>query len=575
MKTPSDPQSDTTKANIKRRLRGRKTSVSHQPPPLKLIPNQQDLNGSQNLEQKVENKVKEQLEPTEQGNLNPPSPQLNVPKSRTLRSQLLRTILPVVLAPLAIAGIVSWGMTNYQASGRTETKLWNDAMLSSNLAGVKVKDALLSSSLAENSLTIDVARAANFDELAVPLEHVGLSNTEKIQILAPVSKAVISTITSNGAIAQKEVEGGDAVLQTATALLAELEVQKANFGENAPLGKKPSYVATTGQLQGLTIVPYVRQEGQLVLSTSFDRDGRKYSLAAVPGIDLVSVTSIDLSEIAAAGNEHGLIFVLIFLSLGAVGAGIVVSLARRWSAPLKELTGTSEQVAAGNLDAYVEPRGTTETQTLAVSFNNLVARVKDLLSKQEVEGKRLQLCADIATSARESLDIHEVFKKAVQGTQQILNAERVFIYRFNPDWSGYVVAEAVAPGLPTCMKIKVADTYFTSSKVGVELYRKGRVFVIDDIYKANLTHCHIELYERLKIKANVITPLISGDKLLGLMCTQQCSNPRTWQQSEVDFCTQVSTQLGLAIDRIGYLQKREVEAKQQEVEAKRLQLCAD
>jgi methyl-accepting chemotaxis protein PixJ len=575
MKTPSDSQSNTTKANIKRRLRGRKTGVSHQPPPLKLIPNQQDLNGSQNLEQKVENKVKEQLEPTEQGNLNPPSPQLKVPKSRTLRSQLLRTILPVVLAPLAIAGIVSWGMTNYQASGRTETKLWNDAMLSSNLAGVKVKDALISSSLAKNSLTIDVARAANFDELAVPLEHVGLSNTEKIQILAPVSKAVISTITSNGAIAQKEVLGEEPILQTATALLAELEVQKANFGKNATPGKKPSYVATTGQLQGLTIIPYVHQEGQLVLTTSFDRDGRKYSLAAVPGIDLVSVSSIDLSEIAAAGNEHGLIFVLIFLSLGAVGAGIVVSLARRWSAPLKELTGTSEQVAAGNLDAYVEPRGTTETQTLAVSFNNLVARVKDLLNKQEVEGKRLQLCADIATSARESLDIHEVFKKAVQGTQKILNAERVFIYRFNPDWSGYVVAEAVAPGLPTCMKIKVADTYFTSSKVGVELYRKGRVFVIDDIYKANLTHCHIELYERLKIKANVITPLISGDKLLGLMCTQQCSAPRTWQQSEVDFCTQVSTQLGLAIDRIGYLQKREVEAKQQEVEAKRLQLCAD
>src|SRR6476620_5352906 len=71
-------------------------------------------------------------------------------------------------------------------------------------------------------------------------------------------------------------------------------------------------------------------------------------------------------------------------------------------------------------------------------------------------------------------------------------------------------------GFPSCMNLKVTDTYFTDSDAGVELYRKGRIFVIDDIYKTNLTGCHVELYERLKIKANVITPVVSGDKLLGL-----------------------------------------------------------
>ncbi|WP_445223385.1 GAF domain-containing protein [Coleofasciculus sp. FACHB-SPT9] len=186
---------------------------------------------------------------------------------------------------------------------------------------------------------------------------------------------------------------------------------------------------------------------------------------------------------------------------------------------------------------------------------------KEAEAKQrEVEANLTQLFADIANSARESLDVKEVFEKAVIGAQQILNAERVFLYRFNPDWSGNVVAEAVTPGLPTCMNMKVADTYFTDSEAGVELYRKGRVFVIDDIYQANLAPCHVELYERLKIKANVITPIVSGDKLLGLMCTQQCSTPRTWQQSEVAICTQLSTQVGLAIDRISYLEQKEAQA---------------
>ncbi|HYE73957.1 MAG TPA: GAF domain-containing protein, partial [Blastocatellia bacterium] len=155
----------------------------------------------------------------------------------------------------------------------------------------------------------------------------------------------------------------------------------------------------------------------------------------------------------------------------------------------------------------------------------------------------------------------DVFEKAVQGAQQIVNAERVFLYRFNPDWSGNVVAEAVLPGLPSCLNLKVTDTYFTQSDAGVELYRNGRVFVIDDIYKANLTPCHLELYERLQLRANVITPIVRGDKLLGLLCTQQCTTPRVWQQSEIDLCTQLSTQIGLALDRISYLEQKEAEAK--------------
>jgi methyl-accepting chemotaxis protein PixJ len=185
--------------------------------------------------------------------------------------------------------------------------------------------------------------------------------------------------------------------------------------------------------------------------------------------------------------------------------------------------------------------------------------------QREVGAQRTQLFADIATIARESLDVKEVFEKSVQGAQQILNAERVFLYLFNADWSGNVVSEAVAAGLPSCLNMKVTDTYFTDSDKGVELYRNGRVFVINDIYEANLTLCHVELYERLQIKANVITPIVSSDKLLGLLCTQQCSEPRTWQQPEVELCMQLSTQIGLAIDRISYLKQKEAESKRSQL----------
>jgi methyl-accepting chemotaxis protein PixJ len=188
--------------------------------------------------------------------------------------------------------------------------------------------------------------------------------------------------------------------------------------------------------------------------------------------------------------------------------------------------------------------------------------------KQETEAKQAQLFAEIANSARSAADIEPLFQKAVVETQELLNAERVSVYRFNQDWSGDIVAEASAPDVPPCLSMKVADTYFTDSDVGVEMYRNGRVFVIDDIYKAKLTPCHREVYERLKIRSVVITPIVGGDKLLGLMCTQQYSSPRAWQQSEINFCTQLATQVGLALDRISYFEQKETEAKKQETEAK-------
>src|SRR6478672_1593454 len=558
MNKPSDSKSPKSQTNG--RVKGRKRTVSQIP----IVPESTEsktLNEAHPLEASVSNgSINGQRNKKSASTAHPHAAKSG--SSFSLRRQLLMTILPMVLAPLAIAGAVSWGITNYQATQRSESKLLNDALLASNLTGSLVGNgARVPSALAESPVIINAAK-------------IGLSRSEKIQILAPGSQEVVTTITANGSQPQQELLGGEPILQKATALLDELKVQKGMYGDQPSPGQKPGYVANRNPLQGLTIVPYV-QEGQLVLTTSFNQDGRKYTLAVVPGIDWVSISSLDLAEIGALGNEHGLIFILTFLALGAVGAGIAVGLARRWSAPLNELTGTSEQLASGNLDTYVEPRGSTETQTLAVSFNHLVGRVKDLLHQQELEAKRAKLFAEIAAIAREAQSGQQVFSTAIQGAQEILKAERVFLYRFNPDWSGNVVAEAAMPGLPSCLNRSVHDTYFIDSEVGVELYRKGRVFVVDDIYNANLTPCHARMYEEFGIKANIITPIVSGDKLLGLMCTQQCSSPRNWQPSEVDFCTQLSVQMGLALDRISYLEKKETEVKQQAVEAKRIQLCAD
>ena len=63
-----------------------------------------------------------------------------------------------------------------------------------------------------------------------------------------------------------------------------------------------------------------------------------------------------------------------------------------------------------------------------------------------------------------------------------------------------------------------------------------------------LTYCYIEQLEKLEVKANLVTPIINEGKLFGLLVAHQCSAPRTWQQYEIRWVTQIATQVGFALD---------------------------
>ncbi len=200
-------------------------------------------------------------------------------------------------------------------------------------------------------------------------------------------------------------------------------------------------------------------------------------------------------------------------------------------------------------------------QRMEGQIQDLIGQLQALLVAEAQSTKQANFLADIATfSTRDCEDLMSLFNKLVQGTQQILKAERVFLYRFNRDGSGYIAAEAVAPGWPSCLNMKILDIYFTKFKNSIKNYKATRLCVINDIYKAGLAGGHVQLYEELGIRANVIAPIVKSDQFWGLICTQQCSKPRRWQQSEIDFLKQLTTELGLILDRMALLEQKEAEA---------------
>lgn len=194
--------------------------------------------------------------------------------------------------------------------------------------------------------------------------------------------------------------------------------------------------------------------------------------------------------------------------------------------------------------------------------------VQDITERHQAEADlrrqnlRSQLFANISLSIRDSLNLDQILKTTVTEVRQFLQTDRVFVYRFEPDWSGVVTVESVAPNYPSVLNVKVEDTFFQDA-ANRDSYRRGRIQVTEDIYTAGLSPCHINNLVPLGIRANLVVPILQGQDLWGLLVANDCSQPRQWQPLEVELLQQLATQVGIAIRQSELYRK--VQAANQEL----------
>jgi len=162
--------------------------------------------------------------------------------------------------------------------------------------------------------------------------------------------------------------------------------------------------------------------------------------------------------------------------------------------------------------------------------------------------KKLQALMGVIGKIRESLDLETIFKTTATEVRQLLNADRVAVYRFLPesDWNeGEVVSEDVLPQYSPSLGAKVHDRCFGEQFAAN--YAKGYVQAVTDIYKAQLSPCHLKILKRFQIRANLVIPLLQGQHLWGLLCIHSCGKPREWQEDEIEFAKQIGEHLAIAI----------------------------
>ncbi|WP_228056087.1 PAS domain S-box protein [Microcoleus sp. LEGE 07076] len=192
-----------------------------------------------------------------------------------------------------------------------------------------------------------------------------------------------------------------------------------------------------------------------------------------------------------------------------------------------------------------------------------IAAIEDISDRKLAESilrqqlKRERLVVGMLERIRSSLNLAEILTKAVAEVRQFLDTDRTIIYRFNPDWSGFVAVESVGENWRSLRGITINDSCFQSSYAAS--YQQGRTVVVDDIYQAGLAECHINLLSQFQVRANLVVPILQGENLWGLLIAHECAGRRRWLEIEVECLKQISVQLAIAIQQSTLFEQAQIE----------------
>ncbi len=224
----------------------------------------------------------------------------------------------------------------------------------------------------------------------------------------------------------------------------------------------------------------------------------------------------------------------------------------------QNLTAKSEEQSGGEFT--IQPLMEQKQIAHGTEQNNLDN--SDLSNSDAAQSAQQEALFGVIAKIRESLDLDSIFKSTAIAVRQLLNADRVGMYRFDEDSQhscGEFVSEDALPEYSSALAAKIKDHCFGDNHA--QYYQQGRIWSCADIYKQGLPHCHIQILERFQVRANLVVPLLSGDRLWGLLCIHQCSQPRQWLASEIDFVKQIATHLDVALQQAEFVGKLQTQSE--------------
>jgi PAS domain S-box-containing protein len=175
-------------------------------------------------------------------------------------------------------------------------------------------------------------------------------------------------------------------------------------------------------------------------------------------------------EMLAGVTYLGRIMLLIGLFSIVVVGGIIVIVSRNLSGPIVAMSRTADRIASGDLDVHV-PDQDGELGVLATAFNNMAARLRELIGSLEAKVIELQ-------------DTQLALQESEEKYRTILNDIQDALYRTDRDGNLIMASPSLAimlgyNSVDECMGKNIAATFYMrpadrNTIIGI-VYRQGSV----------------------------------------------------------------------------------------------------
>ncbi|MDJ0657873.1 MAG: PAS domain S-box protein [Crocosphaera sp.] len=179
-------------------------------------------------------------------------------------------------------------------------------------------------------------------------------------------------------------------------------------------------------------------------------------------------------------------------------------------------------------------------QNLKQTFNTQEEKIHRLTQQEKA-------LSNILLKIRSSLDLETILQTAVQEVHDLLDCDRVIVYRCEEQGIGKVIIESVADEKWSILGQTVDSGCFTCR--WIKQYHHHQTTIIDDVYQANLEDCYLQFLEKWQIKSQFVLPLFINDHLWGLLAFHNCNTLRHWLSPEVEFVENLGIHLEIAIQQ--------------------------
>lgn len=181
----------------------------------------------------------------------------------------------------------------------------------------------------------------------------------------------------------------------------------------------------------------------------------------------------------------------------------------------------------------------------------------------------------ITNRIRQSLELPEILSTAAREIQRFLGVDRVKIYRFAPDGSGEVIAEAIqnqrlpsllhlhfpASDIPQASRdlfVRVRQRVITDVSAQHQMTHRldhpdtGESLITQDIRHAPADPCHVQYLSTMGVQASLVVPVLHQRQLWGLLAAHH-SKPRHFSERELQVVQLSVDQLSIAIAQANLL----------------------